>query len=258
MNSVKKYERVAIEAAFIGAKILTKYFQKLKGFDIKKGAGIVTKADKESEKAIANFLSKKTPGFSILAEENGLRKKSADKWIFDPLDGTTNFFHKIPHYNISIALELDGEIVVGVVYNPTNKELYHCIKKGGAYRNNKRIHVSKNKDITTSMLATGFAYMHGSKLDEPLKVFKRFTDRSHGIRRFGAAALDLCYVASGVYEGFYEKTLQPWDVAAGALLINEAGGKLSDYKGNEFSIYGQNIVASNGLIHKDMIEIINR
>ena len=146
MSSVKQYEKIAIEAAHIGAKILTKYFQKLKGFDIKKGSGIVTKADKESEEAVASFLFKKTPGFSILAEEKGLRKiglrgKSAGKWIFDPLDGTTNFFHKVPHFNISIALELDGEVVVGVVYNPVNKELYHCTKKGGAYRNNERIHV---------------------------------------------------------------------------------------------------------------------
>lgn len=256
MNSLKEHEKTAIEAAKLGADVLSSYFNKIKDFNVKKEAGFVTKADTESEKVIAEFLAKKTPEFSIFAEENGLIKKSEDKWIFDPLDGTTNFFHGVPHYNISIALEMDSEIVVGVVYNPVTKEMYHCTKNGGAYKNGQPIHVSKNEDISTCMLGTGFAYIRGELLDEQLAIFKRFTHLTHGLRRFGAAALDMCCVACGIYDGFYEKTLSPWDVAAGSLLIKEAGGKLSSYTGDEFSIYSKNIVASNGLIHNDMVKII--
>ncbi|MFH1223765.1 MAG: inositol monophosphatase family protein, partial [Pseudomonadota bacterium] len=239
MQGLKQYEKLAIQAAQIGAKILHGYFRKIEKFDLKRSGGFVTKADMESEEAISDFFHKKTPEFSILAEENGLQEKKkvsagknkknspSGKWIIDPLDGTTNFFHKIPHYNISIALEVEGKVVVGVVYNPVTKEVYHTTLGGGAYKNNKRIHVSKNKDLSKAIIGTGFAYMNEKIFNKHIEFFKRFTKHTHGLRRFGAAALDMCYVAAGIYDGFYEETLSPWDIAAGSLLIKEAGGKLT-------------------------------
>lgn len=256
MKALKLYEDLAIDAAQLAGKILIKYFNSIKDFKVKKDAGIVTKADIESEKALSKFFNKETPGFGILAEEDGAKGNDKTKWIIDPLDGTTNFFHGFPHFNISIALEHNGTICVGVVYNPISGDVYHCTKGKGAYKNKKPIRVSKNKQLSTSMLGTGFAYMRKKPLEEALELFERFTYKTHGIRRPGAAALDLCYVAEGIYDGFYEKTLSPWDVAAGALLIQEAGGTVSKYNGKKFSIYEKEILASNGHIHKQMIKTI--
>ncbi len=258
MKQLERYKDIAIKATEIGGKILLKHFEKIAAYDIKKGAGFVTKADMESEEAISSFLRKQTPDFGIFAEEGGNRYKGNSRWIIDPLDGTTNFFHHVPHFNISIALEINKEVVVGVVYDPIKKEMFNCRKGGGAYRNNSRIYVSKTKKLSTAMLATGFAYMRRDKLKEALDLFLKFSVKCHGIRRFGAAALDSCYVAAGIYDGFYEKTLNPWDVAAGALLVTEAGGKVSSYNGDKFSIYSKEIVVSNGLIHQEMIKTMER
>ena len=257
MKQFEQYEKLAIQAAELGGKTLLKHFTKISKYDVKKGAGFVTQADTESEQIISDFLRKKTPHFGIFGEEKGYTHVGKSKWIIDPLDGTTNFFHHIPHFNIAIALKLEGQIVAGVVYNPVNKELFYGSKGGGAFRNKKRLHVSKTKKLSESILGSGFAYMRQEKLKEALDIFFHFSVKSHGIRRFGAAALDVCYVAAGIYDGFYEKTLSPWDVAAGSLLVLEAGGKLSNYCGKEFSIYDKEIVASNGLIHKEMIKAIS-
>ncbi|MEI6079125.1 MAG: inositol monophosphatase family protein [bacterium] len=260
MPNYSNYENLAINAAHLGGEVLKKYFNKVVNFEVKPEAGIVTQADKESEIVISALFNKETPGFSILGEESGLTENDKNikgKWIIDPLDGTTNFFHGFPHFNVSIALELDDEIVAGVVYNPITDETYHCSKGNGAYINSKKISVSKTNDLASSMLGTGFAYQRGDILDEALAMFKRFTYAAHGVRRPGAAALDLCYVARGIYDGFYEKTLNAWDVAAGSLLIKEAGGKVSNYNGKSFSVYSKSIVASNAVIHDEMIEIIN-
>jgi len=254
----KNYENIAIKAALVGGKILKKYFRNLTEFEIKDGAGLVTMADKESESAISLFLNKKTPEFSILGEESGLSQRGENKWIIDPLDGTTNFFHSFPYFNVSIGLEVDEEIVVGVVHNPITNETYHCSKGQGAYKNKKKIHVSSTKELSTSLLGTGFAYMRGAPLDESINLFRDFTHLCHGIRRPGAAALDLCYVACGIYDAFYEKTLSPWDVAAGSLLIREAGGKLSSFDGSDFSVYSKSIVASNSLLHDEIMKVIKK
>ncbi|MEI6092263.1 MAG: inositol monophosphatase family protein [bacterium] len=252
-----EYKDIAVEAALLGGVVLKKYFNKVTTYDVKTDAGIVTKADKESEEIISDFFSKKTPGFSILGEESGLSDKGSSKWIIDPLDGTTNFFHGFPHFNVSIGLEIDNEIVIGVVYNPITEEIFHAEKGNGSYKNKTKMYVSKRKKLAEAMLGTGFAYQRDITLDDSLELFKRFTPLTHGIRRPGAAALDLCYVACGIYDGFYEKTLNAWDVAAGSLLITEAGGKLSNYEGKEFSVYSAEIVASNNLIHDQIIKIIN-
>lgn len=251
------YKNIAIEAALLGGAVLKKYFNKVKDFDVKTDAGIVTMADKESEQVISDFFAKKTPSFSVLGEETGLSNNGESRWIVDPLDGTTNFFHGFPHFNVSIGLEIEKQIVVGVVYNPITEEIFHTEKGNGAYKNKKQIYVSGRKDLQQAMLGTGFAYQRDMTLDDSLELFRKFTPLTHGIRRPGAAALDLCYVACGIYDGFYEKTLNAWDVAAGSLLITEAGGKLSNYKGKEFSIYSGEIVASNELIHKQIIDVIN-
>ncbi|MCX6112248.1 MAG: inositol monophosphatase family protein [Proteobacteria bacterium] len=251
------YEKTAIEAAHLGGKVLKKYFNNLTDFKIKSEASIVTTADTESENVISDFLIKKTPDFSILAEESGLSERGKNRWIIDPLDGTTNFFHGFPNFSISIALELDGKIIAGVIHNPITEEMYHCSKGSGAFRNNKSIHVSKTKELINSMLGTGFSYQRGRSLDGSLELFRRFTELTHGIRRPGSAALDFCYVACGMYDGFYEKDLNPWDVAAGYLLVEEAGGKVTSFKGEKFSIYENNFVASNGLIHDQMVKVIN-
>ena len=256
MKQLDRYKDLAIKAAHIGGKVLLKHFENTSVYDIKKGAGIVTKADTESEKTISAFLRKNAPDFGIFAEEEGYKYKGDSRWIIDPLDGTTNFFHRVPHFNISIALEMDKKIVVGVIYNPVTDEMYHCSKGGGAYRNKERIHVSRTKKLSTAMLATGFAYMSEKKMGKALDLFLKFSLNCHGIRRFGAAALDSCYVAAGIYDGFYERTLSPWDVAAGSLLVTEAGGKMSNYSGGKFSIYDKEIVASNGLIHNEIIKMI--
>lgn len=257
MKDLKIYEALAIDGAIAAGKILMGHFNAIKDFKVKKDAGIVTKADTDSEAALTKFFNNETPGFGILAEENGAIGNDKIKWIIDPLDGTSNFFHGFPHFNVSIALECNSAVCVGVIYNPVTKDIYHCTKDGGAYKNKKQIQVSSNKDLSNSMLGTGFAYMRGEPLDEALKLFKKFTYKSHGIRRPGAAALDLCYVAEGIYDGFYEKTLNAWDVAAGSLLIKEAGGTLSNYKGEALCIYNSEIVASNGYIHDQLIEVIN-
>ena len=256
-NNLKYYENITIEAARLGGDILNNYFNNLSKFNIEKDGGIVTKADKESEDVICSFFNKKTPDFSILSEESGLTNKGKNRWIIDPLDGTTNFFHGFPHFSISIALKLENEIVVGVVYNPVTKEIYHAIRGSGAYKNNKHIFVSNTKKLSASLIGTGFAYMRSQNLYNALSLFRKLTYKTHGIRRPGSAALDLCYIASGIYDGFYEKTLKAWDVAAGALLVEEAGGQLSNYSGEKFSMYRGEIVASNKHIHREILKTIS-
>ncbi|HOW16321.1 MAG TPA: inositol monophosphatase family protein [bacterium] len=257
MKDLQKYKELAISASLEAGKLLMEHFNSINDFKIKKDAGIVTKADTDSETLITNILKKGTPEFGILAEEDGVKGDQNIKWIIDPLDGTTNFFHGFPHFNISIALEYKKELIVGVVHNPVNGDIYHCAKGAGSYKNKELIKVSKTDQLKSSLLGTGFAYMRGNELNSALELFKKFTALTHGIRRPGAAALDLCYVAEGIYDGFYESTLNPWDIAAGILLVQEAGGTVTNYKGNKISIYENNVVASNGAIHKDIVSVIN-
>jgi myo-inositol-1(or 4)-monophosphatase len=254
----KDFLKIAESAVLKGGEVLLKYYNKLGSFDVKTGAGIVTKADKESESVICEYLCKQTPDFSILSEEEGLTQKGSSKWILDPLDGTTNFFHGFPYFSISLGLEIDNEIVVGVVYDPLHKELYKAIKHGGAYKNKKRLHVSKTEKLQNSMLGTGFAYMKNKIFDDNLRIFRTLSMKSHGIRRPGSAAIDLCYVACGIYDGFFEQTLNVWDIAAGTLIITEAGGKVSLYDGAPFCVYDKEILASNNLIHQQMVDAICR
>lgn len=254
---MKNYLKHAINSSNLAKKILLKHFKKINSYDIKKEAGIVTIADTESETAIKNYLLKHFPSSSILAEESGNSGTGSVKWIIDPLDGTTNFFHGFPQFCISIALELDNEIVLAVVNNPISNDLYYSTKGNGSYKNNKRICVSKTNILKQALIGTGFAYMKGPQLKDALQIFEKFSNNCHGIRRPGSAVLDLCMVAEGVYDAFYEKTLNPWDIAAGSLLITEAGGLVTNFIGEKFSVYHDDILTSNGHIHSELLKIIS-
>lgn len=218
---------------------------------------LVTDVDLASEKLIREAISTYHPRHEILAEEGGLTESNSEyRWIVDPLDGTTNYAHGYPVFCVSIALEHKGEVVLGVVYDPTREELFTAERGGGAALNNRPIRVSKIDDLTQSILSTGFPYdIKTSKLTN-LNHWANFAMNAQALRRDGAAALDLCYVACGRYDGFWELNLAPWDTAAGSLIVAEAGGRVTDFGGGTFSNYKPEVLASNGLIHDRMIDVL--
>jgi myo-inositol-1(or 4)-monophosphatase len=218
---------------------------------------LVTDVDLASESLIREAISTFYPRHEILAEEGGLSESASDyRWVIDPLDGTTNYAHGYPIFCVSIALEQAGETVLGVVYDPMREELFTAERGGGAALNNRPIRVSKTDDLIKSLLSTGFPYdIKTSKLTN-LDHWANFAMNAQALPRDGAAALDLCYVACGRFDGFWELNLGPWDTAAGALIVAEAGGRLSDFSGKAFSNYKQEIVASNGLIHDRLTEVL--
>jgi myo-inositol-1(or 4)-monophosphatase len=225
--------------------------------DYKGSINIVTDVDLASEKLIREAISTYYPRHEILAEESGLSESGSEyRWIVDPLDGTTNYAHGYPFFCVSIALECNGEVVLGVVYDPMHDELFSAERGGGAALNNRPIHVSKTADLMQGLLSTGFPYdIKTSKLTN-LDHWANFAMNAQALRRDGAAALDLCYVASGRFDGFWELRLSPWDTAAGALIVTEAGGRVTNFTGATFSNYKPEVVASNGLIHDRMLEVL--
>jgi len=214
---------------------------------------LVTQLDKASEDLIRERLSQAEPSIPILAEEKGGPQDSTTRWIVDPLDGTTNFVHNFPFYCVSIGLEQDGELVVGVVYDIPNDRLYSAEKNKGAYCNQDRIRVSQCNDLNQALVASGFAYDRRMRADFYLAYVKRFLETAQGFRRCGSAALDLAMVATGQLDAYWEFGLHPWDVAAGALLVQEAGGQVSDMDGSRFSVNEGRVIASNGTLHTQMI-----
>jgi myo-inositol-1(or 4)-monophosphatase len=251
---------VAIEAAKEAGKYLKMNLGKVKNIERKKEEiNLVTEIDKGSERKIIEHIKSKFPHHSILAEESGEAKFESDyKWIIDPLDGTTNYTHSFPVFCVSIALEYKGEVILGVVYDPNFDELFWAEKGKGAFLNGKRINVSKTDKLIKSMLATGFPYNVRENPDNCIEHFVNFLMEAQAIRRLGSAALDLVYVACGRLDGFWEVDLNPWDVAAGKIIIEEAGGIITDFYGNKFNIYTKGVVASNGLIHQQMLEVIKK
>jgi len=227
--------------------------------DHKGSINIVTDVDLASEKLIREAISTYYPRHQVLAEEGGLSESESEyRWIVDPLDGTTNYAHGYPVFCVSIALECKGEIVLGVVYDPMRDELFTAEQGGGAALNNRPIRVSKTAELMQGLLSTGFPYdIKTSKLTN-LDHWANFAMNAQALRRDGAAALDLCYVACGRFDGFWELNLSPWDTAAGALIVSEAGGRLTDFSGGAFSNYKPEIVASNGLVHDQMLEVLNQ
>lgn len=214
----------------------------------------VTYADKKSEQLIVSGLNELAPNFNFLAEEGSEKynTKKCDYWIIDPLDGTTNFIHGIPLYSVSIALMVNNALKLGVIYEPNLDECFYAWKDGGAYLNNKKISVSKTELLTNSVLATGFPYYDYSKLNQYIEFLKFTMQSTRGLRRLGSAAVDMAYVAAGRFDGFYEYGLKPWDVAAGALIIEEAGGKVSDFSKKNNYIFGQEIITSNSFIFDEL------
>jgi myo-inositol-1(or 4)-monophosphatase len=228
---------------------------------IEKGSftNLVTDIDRKSEAMIVEFIHKNFPNHEILAEEGGATKSSSEyRWIVDPLDGTTNFTHGFPVYCVSIGVEYRGKVVAGVVYDPNFNELFIAEKGSGSFLNGKRIRVTQVRDLNHAMLATGFPY---DVKDDPfncIEHFNTFLLHAQAIRRLGSAALDICYVAAGRLDGFWEVNLHPWDTAAAVLIATEAGAMVSDFRGGEYSIYDKNILLSNGLIHDQMIGILSQ
>jgi myo-inositol-1(or 4)-monophosphatase len=247
----------AWQAASAAGEIIRANWQEPKIIDHKGAIDLVTTVDRESERTIVDVLRRGFPDHSILAEEETNLKlgESPYRWIIDPLDGTTNFAHGYPQFGVSIALEYDAQIILALVYDPVRRECFRAIHGQGATLNGNAIRVSKVTDLDESLLATGFPYDQREHADYYLSFFKAFMTRCQGIRRNGSAALDLCYVACGRVDGFWELKLKPWDTAAGALIVAEAGGRLSDLSGNPFSIWGSETLAANPLIHDAMIRV---
>lgn len=248
-----------IKAATEAGKILKKNFggkYKISSKDVL--SNIVTEIDKKSEEKIISIIKEAFPQHNILSEEAGsLFQESDYKWLIDPIDGTVNYAHSIPLTCVSIALEKNGEIIMGAVFNPMANEFFFSEKNNGAFLNDKKISVSPNDNIKKALLVTGFPYDSSSYIPDPVSVFKKFIMEDVPLRRLGSAALDLCWTACGRFDGFWEFNLNAWDVAAGYLILMEAGGKVSRFNGDPYSIYGKEILATNALIHDDMIEIIN-
>lgn len=251
-------QKVCDTCVNVGEFILSESI-KIKNSDIEvKGLhDFVTYVDKSSEKKIIESLLPLIPNAGFIAEENTLSTKGEEyNWIIDPLDGTTNFIHGVPCFAISIALMYKNELVLGVIYEINQKEMFYGWKNGGAYLNGKKISVSKNENLDKSLLATGFPYYDYQYINEYMDLFVYCMKNTRGLRRLGSAAVDLAYVACGRFEGFYEYGLRAWDVAAGAFLVAEAGGKVSDFSGNNDFIFGKEIIATNTPIFEEFSNII--
>jgi myo-inositol-1(or 4)-monophosphatase len=250
--------QTAWEAAHAAGHLIRENWQRPKEIAYKGAIDLVTSVDRAAERCIVNILRQNFPGHSILAEEETDVAGSQDRyrWIIDPLDGTTNFAHGYPQFCVSVALQHDQELLLGVVYDPLRRESFSAIRGQGAKLNGQTIHVSATLELDHALLATGFPYDQRENADFYLSYFKAFMTRSQGIRRAGAAALDLCYVACGRLDGFWELKLRPWDTAAASLIVKEAGGQVSDFSGNDFSIHGNETMASNGAIHAQMLDVM--
>ncbi len=225
----------------------------------KKGAiDLVTEVDVDIERAFRAVVAERFPSHAILGEEFG-GTASAPKgpcWVFDPIDGTTNFAHGLPIFCSSVALEIDGIGEVGAVYDPTRRELFTAERGGGAFLNGRPLHVSHARDMVDAMLVTGFPYDVHERVDEIVGLFGAFVGRARAVRRLGSAAIDLCYVAAGRLDGFWESDLKAWDIAGGALIVSEAGGTVTGLTGEPFSSRGGSVLASNGHLHDAMLDVI--
>jgi myo-inositol-1(or 4)-monophosphatase len=248
-----------IQAVQAGAAEVVRYFNT--NFKITNKEGInnpVTEADHAAEKAIFGVISAVYPDHYLMSEEAGnIVQDSSYKWIIDPIDGTINFAHGIPLNCVSIAVEYNGEMILGAVYNPHMNELFFAEKGRGATLNDKPIRVSSEPEALNACLVTGFPYTYLDMPNGPLEVFDRFIRKGVPVRRLGSAAIDLCWVACGRFDGFYEHKLEAWDSSAGYLIVEEGGGKVTDLQGNKFSPYQHGIIASNGKIHEKLVAVIN-
>jgi myo-inositol-1(or 4)-monophosphatase len=252
----------AIQTAREAGRLLAEKFGRVIQIQDKGDIDIVTEADLAAERLVVESIRSYYPRHAVLAEEAGHVDargggESDYKWIVDPLDGTTNYAHGYPVFCVSVALEHKGKIVLGVVYDPIREELFAAERGEGATLNGRRIRVSDTEELNRSLLCTGFPYDVRER-EEFARHFSNFIMKAQAVRRDGAAALDLAYVAAGRFEGFWEEGLRPWDVAAGVILVEEAGGKVTRYDGTPFEIYNPPILASNGLVHEQMMRVLLR
>jgi myo-inositol-1(or 4)-monophosphatase len=249
-NFVPAMTEIAREA---GA-LLMDYFRKNVAIEYKGDADLVTIADRSSEKLIRERIRSQFPGHDVLGEEEGLVDTGSEyRWYVDPLDGTTNFAHGFPVFCVSMALEYRGKRIAGLVYDPTRDEMFAAEHGSGAYLNQQRIHVSKIANLAECLVATGFP-SHKRHKNPNIFFYHQITLRTHGVRRAGSAALDLCYVAAGRLDGFWEFNLNSWDTAAGALIVEEAGGKVTRFNGEPFEINSRETLASNGIVHGALMQ----
>jgi myo-inositol-1(or 4)-monophosphatase len=252
------YKQILYDATRAGAKELTRFFEGTFVISNKEGINnLVTEADHASDKAIHDVIKNAYPGHGIVSEETAeIIAESDYRWIVDPIDGTVNFANGIPICCVSIGLERMGKMIMGAVYNPVLNEFFFAERGEGATLNDKAIKVSNKAEVLTSCLVTGFPYTYLDQPNGPLEVFSRLIRKGIPVRRLGSAAIDLCWVAAGRFDGFYEHELNPWDSAAGFLIVEEAGGKVTNLKGDTYSPFQPGIVATNGKIHDELLQWI--
>jgi myo-inositol-1(or 4)-monophosphatase len=252
-----KLTKVAINAALAGGRVLMKYYKQKYLVEYKGRIDPVTIADKESQKAVVGYIRRHFAEHAFLAEEDLETVRCSDRcWIIDPLDGTVNFIHNLPLFSVSIGFVQNGETVSGVVYNPVLKELFVAEKGRGAYLNGKKISVSDKPKLLNSLVVTGFPYSVYGNPSGISKTFSKVLAKAQGLRRLGSAAIDLAYVACGRFEAFWEEDLKPWDVAAGGLIVREAGGRVTDFKNRKDYIFSKQLLATNGKVHGQMLELV--
>jgi len=247
------YLERAVEIAREAGTLLANYFERRVPFETKGEFDLITEADRASEKLVVERLRSYFPSHAIVAEEGGGRETASEyRWYVDPLDGTTNFAHGYPVFCVSLGLEYKGERIAGVVYDPTRDELFTAAKGGGAYLNLQPVHVSRAAKLAECLVATGFP-SHKRHKNPNIFFYHQITLRTHGVRRAGSAALDLCNVACGRFDGFWEFNLNPWDTTAGVLIVEEAGGKVSNFSGGPFQRDSRETLASNGAVHASLL-----
>jgi len=245
---------VAVEAAIAASHTIMEALESPRNPDYKGRTNLVTKTDHQSERIIKSLIRSSFPDHSLLAEESGEdASKSSYQWVIDPLDGTTNFVHGYPSFAVSIGCIKNRLPEIGVVLELPSNRLFTATKGGGAFMDGKQIYVSNNSKLDSSLLVTGFGYEHGERWEANMALFKSLTDVTQGVRRLGAASIDLCHLACGIVDGFWEFDLQPWDTAAGILVAREAGGLITQMDGKEYDIYKKQILATNGNIHEAML-----
>jgi myo-inositol-1(or 4)-monophosphatase len=252
---------VAIAAAREAGEFLLENVGQVRNVETKKGEvrNLVSEIDRGSEERIIRAIKSQYPNHAILAEESGGSRSATEyRWIIDPLDGTTNYLHGVPIFSVTIGIEYRGEIVAGVVYDPNLDELFTAERGSGAFLNASRLSVSHASQLIDSLLVTGFPYDIADNPDHAVDHFVNFLMAARGLRRLGSAAMDLSYVAAGRFDGFWEVNLNPWDMAAGVLCIQEAGGRVTDFFGHPSNIYKKQVLASNGAIHDAMLDILKR
>jgi myo-inositol-1(or 4)-monophosphatase len=253
------FKQTLLAAVEAGASEMVRFFNGQFVISNKEGINnLVTEADHAAENAIFDVIRKDFPDHFLLSEEAGeIIQESAYKWIIDPIDGTINFANGIPICCVSIGLEHKGQMIMGAVYNPFMNEMFIAERGQGATLNDKKIQVSDKSDLLTSCLVTGFPYQYLDTANGPLQIFEKLIRKAIPVRRLGSAALDLCWTAAGRFDGFYEHKLQAWDSAAGFLIVEEAGGKVTDLQGNPYTPYNPGIIATNGKIHQQLQSVIN-